>query len=86
MVIIIIMVVVIVCFTKHMRMFTGLSLFWTEARKRGFSVRDVQKFLCENPARLCQIDDRKGSIAVGKDADFVIWDPNSTITVVIFRK
>ena len=27
-----------------------------------------------NPAKLLHIDDRVGSIAVGKDADLVLWD------------
>jgi adenine deaminase len=29
-----------------------------------------------NPAKMLHIDDRVGSIKVGKDADFVIWNNN----------
>ena len=30
--------------------------------------------MTENPARMMGIYDRKGSIALGKDADLVIWN------------
>ncbi|XP_014665786.1 PREDICTED: allantoinase, mitochondrial-like isoform X2 [Priapulus caudatus] len=59
----------------------GLSLFWTGAKEKGFSLRQVQRLLCENTAALCHLDGSKGSIAVGKDADFVIWDPEATIMI-----
>jgi len=35
----------------------------------------IAKVLCSNPAKMLKIDDRKGAIEKGKDADFVIWDP-----------
>ncbi len=33
------------------------------------------------PARLYGLDDRKGSIAIGKDADLVLWDPEREVTL-----
>jgi len=39
--------------------------------------------ITENPARLLCIDDRKGSIAVGKDADFVILDHDYSVWATI---
>ncbi len=39
----------------------------------GVSEEDALKFVTLNPARLLQIDDRVGSIRVGKDADVVLW-------------
>ncbi|XP_063771850.1 allantoinase, mitochondrial-like isoform X2 [Pseudophryne corroboree] len=59
----------------------GLSLFWSSAKVRGFSLPDVSRLLCSNPAKLCSLDNRKGSIKQGYDADLVIWDPDSEFQV-----
>lgn len=39
----------------------------------GVSEEDALKFVTLNPAKLMHIDDRVGSIKVGKDGDLVIW-------------
>lgn len=39
----------------------------------GVSEEDAWKFVTLNPAKLLHIDDRVGSIKVGKDADLVLW-------------
>jgi allantoinase len=59
----------------------GLSAVWTQAQARGVPLHCLTRWLCEMPARLAGIDDRKGSIAVGGDADLVIWDPDAEWTV-----
>ncbi|XP_033895055.3 allantoinase, mitochondrial isoform X1 [Acipenser ruthenus] len=59
----------------------GLPLFWTSARKRGFSIPEVVKFLCQKPAELCRLGNRKGSFLPGFDADIVIWDPEKEFEV-----
>ncbi|KAK3556515.1 hypothetical protein QTP70_008287 [Hemibagrus guttatus] len=59
----------------------GLPLFWTSAHKRGFAFPDVVKLLCKEPARLCRLDNQKGSLMPGHDADLVIWDPEKEFTV-----
>ena len=51
-----------------------LPVTWTEARRRGFSLRDLTNWLCTNPARQVSFESRKGSIAAGCDADIIIWD------------
>ncbi|XP_062853283.1 allantoinase, mitochondrial [Trichomycterus rosablanca] len=59
----------------------GLPLFWTSARRRGFSFPDVVKLMCDEPARLCRLDNRKGKLVPGHDADLVIWDPEKEFTI-----
>ncbi|MEN3326278.1 MAG: allantoinase [Acidobacteriota bacterium] len=58
-----------------------LPVVWTEARRRGFSLLDLTRWLCENPARQVSFEPRKGSIAVGHDADLVLWNPDTQFTV-----
>jgi allantoinase len=58
-----------------------LPIVWTEARRRGFSLREVAKWLCENPARQVRLESRKGSLAAGRDADIVIWDTHADFVV-----
>jgi allantoinase len=58
-----------------------LPIIWTEARRRGFMMHDVTKWLCANPATQVSFETRKGAIAVGNDADLVVWDPEGQFTV-----
>jgi allantoinase len=58
-----------------------LPVTWTEARRRGFSLRELTDWLCFNPARQISLDGRKGAIAEGCDADVVIWNPNREFAV-----
>lgn len=52
----------------------GLNLLWTEGRKRGVGIGQICKWTCERTAKLASLDDRKGGIKQGLDADIVIWD------------
>jgi adenine deaminase len=40
----------------------------------GVSEEDAWKFVTLNPAKLLHLDDRMGSVKVGKDADLVVWN------------
>jgi imidazolonepropionase-like amidohydrolase len=40
------------------------------------SEEEALKMITINPAKLLRIDDKTGSIAVGKDADMVVWNEN----------
>ncbi|XP_011308983.1 probable allantoinase 1 [Fopius arisanus] len=59
----------------------GLPIAWTEARRRGIQVEQLAKWISRNPAKLSGFEKRKGDIAPGMDADFVVWDPEEIITV-----
>lgn len=59
----------------------GLSLFWTNCQSHGFSIEDVVRLLCKEPAKLCGFDKIKSRIAVGYDADFCVFNPDETFQV-----
>src|SRR5579863_6488040 len=59
----------------------GLAAVWTEARQRGAQMDDVARWMSSGPAIFAGLARRKGSIAMGLDADLVIWDPEAAFTV-----
>ncbi len=58
-----------------------LPAVWTEARKRDFGLEDLGRWLGSGPARLAGLTGRKGALAVGYDADLVVWNPEETFVV-----
>ncbi|KAL0482528.1 allantoinase [Acrasis kona] len=64
----------------------SLSALWTQASIRGFTFSDLVKWKCEEPAKLVQIHDRKGTIRKGLDADFVIWSPDESYVLDARKK
>lgn len=59
----------------------GLSLFWTQCQEYGLGLSDMIRLMCEEPAKLCGIQNQKGKIEVGYDADFCVWNPDEWFTV-----
>lgn len=58
----------------------GLSIVWTQARKRGISLGRVAAWMSEGPSRLAGLTS-KGRIAIGFDADFCIFAPDEEFVV-----
>jgi allantoinase len=54
---------------------------WTNALAKGLQLDDVHRLLTTNTSRLAGLSTFKGSIEVGKDADFVIWNPDASFKV-----
>lgn len=59
----------------------GLSLLWTEGRKRGVGIADILRWCSERTAKLASVSDSKGAIKAGLDADLIIWDPEAETKV-----
>jgi allantoinase len=58
-----------------------LSIMWTAAQARGFSLFELGEWLARRPAAFLGLQNRKGAIAPGYDADLVIWNPEAGCTV-----
>jgi len=52
----------------------GLTMSAALAHKAGLDEMEALKCITINPAEILEIEDRVGSLEVGKDADIVIWD------------
>ena len=60
---------------------TFVPVVVSEARARGFAWEDIARWTASVPASLWRLAPRKGSIAVGADADLALLDPERTWTV-----
>ena len=52
----------------------------------GMSEEDAWKTITLNPAKLLRIDDKVGSIKIGKDADVVLWNQNPLSVYAVAEK
>ncbi|UFN46910.1 dihydropyrimidinase [Roseomonas sp. OT10] len=59
-----------------------LPVFFSEGVSKGrISLEQFVAISATNPARILGLDGRKGSIAVGADADLALWDPQKRVTL-----
>jgi allantoinase len=58
----------------------GLPVVWTEARRRGFGLTDLVRWMSEHPALLAGLP-AKGRIAAGHDADLCVFAPDERFVV-----
>ncbi len=58
----------------------ALPVVWTQARRRGFSLDDVARWMAAGPARIAGLEG-KGAIAPGYDADLVAFAPDDDFVV-----
>lgn len=58
----------------------GLSLIWTEARRRGIGLEQVVQWMSTNPARRVGLAS-KGELRLGGDADLVVFAPEDRVLV-----
>lgn len=59
----------------------GAAVTWTAMRHLGATPPNLSRWMSAAPAALAGLDDRKGSIAPGADADLVAFHPDRKFTV-----
>ena len=55
---------------------TRLPLLFTAVKEGKIKLDKMVELICENPAKIFGLYPKKGTIALGSDADFVIFDPD----------
>ena len=59
----------------------GLSILWTESASHGFGLTDVAEWCSARTAAQVGLEHRKGSLAVGMDADVAVFDDEAEFVV-----
>ena len=63
----------------------ALPIVWTGASRRGFTLDDIARWMSSAPAALAGLASRAGSLIAGREANFVVFDPESEFTVTADR-
>ncbi len=59
----------------------GLPAIWTKMSRGKNSLEHLVRWMSSGPARLAGLETHKGSIAIGYDADIVVWNPEKRFIV-----
>ena len=59
----------------------SLSATWTKARRRGWDIKQINDRMSRRVAEFLGLEQRKGQIATGYDADLTFWDPDEAFVV-----
>ncbi len=59
----------------------SLPVTWTAGLKHGITLKDLCKWMSENPATFLGLQHKKGKITEGFEADIVIWDPEKEFSI-----
>jgi allantoinase len=59
----------------------GLGAVWSGMVTRSLTFDHLARWMAEAPSRLAGLGESKGRIAVGSDADLVLWDPDGETRV-----
>lgn len=59
----------------------ALPVLWTAMEQRGLPLEHIGPWMSAGPSRLAGLNDRKGALAAGVDADFAVFDPEVQWTV-----
>ena len=59
----------------------ALPVLWTAMARRGIGIEKLGQWMAAAPAGLAGLSGRKGTLAAGADADFVVFNPDAEWTV-----
>nr|MBK9652089.1 allantoinase AllB [Bacteroidota bacterium] len=59
----------------------SLPAMWTRMKEKNIDINNIAKWMCSNPAKFIQLQNSKGKIEKGYDADIVIWNSNQNFIV-----
>ena len=59
----------------------GLSIIWTEALTKGYSLEQVVDWMATRPAQFAGLGHNKGKISEGYDADIIVFDDKDRYTI-----
>ncbi len=59
----------------------ALPILWTDAARRGLALEDIARWMSSGPAALAGLSTRAGALAAGREANFVVFDPDAEFTV-----